>query len=58
MSGPALVIRLEIEEPIEVYLDSLSEGEKRRLEFWLSSREDIAQLANHALEIARRERAA
>jgi len=58
VTGPALVIRLEIEEPVEVYVDSLTEGEKCRLEFWLNSQDEIAELANHALELSRRERAA
>jgi hypothetical protein len=58
VSGPALVIRLEIEGPVAVYVDSLSEGEKQRLEFWLNSRDDLAELAQQAIELARRERAA
>jgi hypothetical protein len=58
MSGPAVVIRLELETTPRVIADYLSEGEERRMVDWLRAHPEQEDLVTRALEIARLGRAA
>ena len=58
MSEPGIVIRLPLEGRPQVRFDVLSESEERRLADWLRSRQELAELVDHAVELATEARAA
>jgi hypothetical protein len=48
MSAPAVVIRLEIEEPVVVYVDALGKSEYVRLLDWLDAHPALRDLLDTA----------
>lgn len=55
---PAVLIRLELEAAPKVLIDALTEGESLRLEDWVSTHPDLAELVCRALELADEAKAA
>jgi hypothetical protein len=49
VSGPAFLIRVELEAAPQVMVDCLSEGEEKRLDDWLASHPDFLQLVWSAI---------
>lgn len=51
MTGPRVVIELEIEERPQVREEALSEEDAIRLRFWIKSQASLRQLVEDALRI-------
>lgn len=58
MSAPAIVIRLELEEPLRVFAAWLCEGDELRMRLWLRDHPEHADLVARAMELAEEEPAA
>ena len=58
MNPPAVVIRLPLEGAPVVYTDTLSEAEAVRLDDWLETRSEYAELVADAVRLAGEARAA
>ncbi len=58
MNPPAVVIRLPLEGAPVVYVDTLDEAEAVRLDDWLETRPEYADLVEDGLRLAEEARAA
>lgn len=58
MSAPAIVIRIELEEPLRVFAAWLHEGDELRMQRWLKDHPEEAELLDRALALELRKRAA
>ena len=58
LNPPAVVIRLPLEGAPVVYADALNEAEAVRLDDWLETRSEYAELVEDAMRLAEEARAA
>lgn len=58
MNAPALIIRLELEAAPRVLPDCLNGWEEARLDDWIRSKPELAELVERALELAEEAKAA
>jgi hypothetical protein len=58
VSAPAIVIRLELEQPTRLHHDCMTDGEYARLLDWLRTHPAQAALVARAIELVDQERAA
>ena len=52
MNPPAIVIRLPLEGRPAVYTDTVDDEEAARLDWWLATRPEYAELVEEALRLA------
>ena len=58
MNPPAVVIRIPLEGAPIIYTDTLSDAEAVRLDDWLETRREYAELVEDAMRLAGEARAA